>query len=161
MAKVLGVNHVAFTVKDMEAAVAHAVDVLGGECVIKFENTQECYKGACVVFGDSILSFLEATDESSFVAKIIEKQGYGVQHIGLDIEDIEGYVANLESKGVRVDRGHLQDGDFPEALVGPKSGFGVVLQLIAWKEGRFDTSPRAIKTLRRKYAELPGLKVLQ
>ena len=39
MAKVLGVNHIAFTVKSMEDAVKHAVDVLGGTCVIKFENT--------------------------------------------------------------------------------------------------------------------------
>ena len=108
-----------------------------------------------------MLSFLEATDESSFVAKIVEKQGYGVQHIGLEIDDIEGYVSQLESKGVRVDKGHLEDGDFPEALVGPKSGFGVVLQLIAWKGGRYDTSPRAIRILRQKYAELPGLKVLE
>ncbi|NVM26228.1 MAG: VOC family protein [Desulfobacterales bacterium] len=160
MAKVVRINHVAFAVKNMDEAIQSAVENLGGELMLKFECIDQKYKGACIQLGESIISVLEATDETSFVAKHIEARGVGVQHIGLEIDNLEEYVRQLELKGVRVDKANMKDEDFPEALVGPKVGNGVVLQLMQWKGGHFDVSPEGKERLMRKYAEAPNLRVI-
>ena len=161
MAKILGINHVAFAVKDMEKAIKTAVEGLGGEILIKFESLESKYKGACLQLGDSIISILEATDPDSFIAKHVETRGEGVQHVGLEIDNLKEYVEELESRGIRVEKSGMEDETFTEALVGPKIGNGVVLQLMQWKDGIYDTSPGGKERLRRKYSETPGLKLIE
>ena len=160
MSRVVGVNHIAFVVKDLEESTRTAVDVLGGEFVLKFESETGTYIGVCVRLGNSIVSYLQATDESSFIAKHLETRGPGVQHIGITIEGLDDYVAALEAEGVRVDKRDMSDGQFKEALVGPKTGQGVVLQLMEWRDGPMDATPEGKEQLKRKYRETPGLKVL-
>ncbi|MCF8033586.1 MAG: VOC family protein [Desulfarculaceae bacterium] len=161
MAKLVGINHVAFCVNDMEAAIKNAEDNLGGELMIRFESIPGKYKGACVAMGKDIVSYLEATDESSFVAGFIAKRGPGVQHMGLTIEDLPGYVAELEAKGVKVDKSDMDNEQFPEALVGPKTGQGVVLQLMGWKEHAMDTTPEGAEALKEKYRSDPSLRLIE
>lgn len=161
MAKILGINHVAFAVKDMEEAIASTVGGLGGEVIMKFESLDQKYKGACIQWGDSLISVLEATDPGSFIAKHVETRGVGVQHVGLEIDNLKEFVEQLEGRGVRVEKSGMKDETFPEALVGPKVGNGVVLQLMQWKDGPMDTSPEGIERLKRKYRETPGLKLIE
>mgnify|MGYP003345287821 CR=1 FL=1 len=63
-------------------------------------------------------------------------------------------------KGVKVDTSEMSDKKFPEALVGPKTGNGVVLQLTGWKEGPFDTSYDGCERLCEKYTQNPKLKLV-
>jgi len=157
LAKILGINHLAFVVKDLEESIVSAVDILGGELTMKIESTKEKYMGAIIQLGDSYISFLQATDESSFVAKYLETKGPGIQHMGLTIDDLEEYVAELEAGGVRVEKSGMKDEKFKEALVGPKTGNGVVLQLMEWRDGPMDVTPEGKERLKQKYRETPGL----
>ena len=161
MAKIIRINHVAFVVKNMDEAIKNAVENLGGELMMKFESTKAKYKGACIQLGEDIISVIEPTDESSFIAKHIEARGVGVQHIGLEIDNLEEYVKQLELKGIKVDKQDMKDENFKEALVGPRTGYGVVLQLCQWKEGPMDVSPGGKKRLIRKYRETPGLRLIE
>ena len=161
MAKIKGINHVAFAVKNVDEATQSALEILGGEVMMKFESTQNNYKGACIQLGESIISVIEATDESSFIAKHIEARGVGVQHIGLEIDNLEEYVKQLELKGVKVDKQHMEDENYQEALVGPKTGYGVVLQLTQWKGGPMDVSPEGKERIKQKYREVPGLQLIE
>ena len=160
MAKVKSINHIAFAVKDFNAALENAIEVLGGEMMMEFESIEDRYKGACVRFGDSIMSFISSDDPESFISKHVEKYGNSIQHIGLEIDNIEQYVENLEKKGIKVDTSEMSDKKFPEALVGPKTGNGVVLQLTGWKEGPFDASYDGCERLCEKYTQNPKLKLV-
>ena len=157
MAGVTGINHIAFAVKNLQDSLQNATEVLGGEIMMKFESLEDKYEGACVKFGTSIMSFISSHDPESFIYKFVEKHGNGVQHIGLEIDDIEQYVKELEKKGVRVDKGEMSDKTFPEALVGPKTGNGVVLQLTGWKKGPFDSTYEGCERLCEKYSQNPKL----
>lgn len=161
MAKVLGINHVAFVVGDLDESIRSAVEFMGAGVVLKFESLVGKYMGAVLQLGDDYISYLQATDPSSFVAKHLEGRGMGVQHMGLTIDDLDGFVEGLEKKGVRVDKTDMGNEKYREALVGPKVGKGVVLQLMAWKDGPMDTTPEGKERLRRKYLETPGLRVIQ
>ena len=158
MWKVKGINHIAFAVKDMEKAISNSVDNMGGELMIKFESETDKYLGACVALGEHVVSYLQPTSPDSFIAKHIERFGEGPQHMGITVEKLEEYVAFLESKNVGVDKSQLSNETFKEALVGPKFGQGVVLQLMEWKGGTIDLSPEGRELLNRKYQEEPGLK---
>ena len=160
MAGVTGINHIAFAVKNLKESLDNATEVLGGEIMMKFESIEDKYEGACVKFGSSIMSFITSHDPDSFIYKYVEKHGNGIQHIGLEIDNIEQYVENLEKKGVKVDTSEMSDKKFPEALVGPKTGNGVVLQLTGWKEGPFDTSYDGCERLCEKYTQNPKLKLV-
>ena len=99
MAKITAINHIAFAVKDLPAALDNAINVLGGEMMMEFESIEDKYKGACVRFGVSIMSFISSDDPDSFISQFVAKHGNGIQHIGLEIDNIEEYVAELEAKG--------------------------------------------------------------
>ena len=160
MTKVKSINHIAFAVKDFNGAIENAIKVLGGEMMMEFESIEDKYKGACVRFGDSIMSFISSDNPESFISKHVEKYGNSIQHIGLEIENIEEYVSMLESKGVRVDKTEMADEEYQEALVGPKVGNGVVLQLTGWKSGPFDATYEGCERLCKKYAQNPKLNLL-
>ena len=160
MAKVKSINHIAFAVKDFNGAIENAIKVLGGEMMMEFESIEDKYRGACVRFGDSIMSFISSDNPESFISKHVEKYGNSIQHIGLEIENIEEYVSMLESKGVRVDKTEMADEEYQEALVGPKVGNGVVLQLTGWKSGPFDATYEGCERLCKKYAQNPKLNLL-
>jgi methylmalonyl-CoA epimerase len=161
MAKIKGVNHLGFAVKNLEESVRSAEENLGGELIIKFESTKQKYKGALIQLGESIISLIESTDENGFIAKFVESRGEGIQHIGLEVDNLEEYIKHLESKGIRVDKTDMADANFPEALVGPRTGFGVVLQLMQWKTGTMDVSPEGKERIRQKYREVPGLRLIE
>ena len=160
MAKITSINHIAFAVKNLHDSLHNATEVLGGELMMRFESLEDKYEGACVKFGSSIMSFITSHDPDSFIYKYVEKYGNGIQHIGLEIDNIEQYVENLAKKGVKVDTSEMNDKKFPEALVGPKTGNGVVLQLTGWKEGPFDTSYDGCERLCKKYTQNPKLKLV-
>ena len=160
MAKITSINHIAFAVKNLQDSLHNATEILGGELMMRFESLEDKYEGACVKFGSSIMSFITSHDPDSFIYKYVEKHGNGIQHIGLEIDNIEQYVENLEKKGVKVDTSEMSDKKFPEALVGPKTGNGVVLQLTGWEEGPFDTSYDGCERLCEKYTQNPKLKLV-
>jgi LAO/AO transport system kinase len=161
MGCIKGINHIAFAVKDLEESIKSSVEIMGGELIMKFESTKQKYVGACIQLGENIISLLQATDESSFVSRHVEVRGVGVQHMGLTIEDLDSYVEELERKGVRVDKTDMANEKFKEALVGPKTGNGIVLQLMEWKDGPMDVSPEGKERLKQKYRETPGLRLME
>jgi len=55
----------------------------------------------------------------------------------------------------------MKDVNFQEALVGPRTGYGVVLQLMQWKGGPMDLSPEGRERLKQKYREVPSERLIE
>ena len=75
------------------------------------------------------IELLEPIAEESFLTKFLEKRGQGVHHITLQTPDLKEKISFLEGKGVRVVDKHLDDPDFRDAFISPKSACGVLFQL--------------------------------
>jgi hypothetical protein len=74
-------------------------------------------------------------DPEGFMAKFIEERGEGLHHLGLEVDDLDEYIQELEKKQVRIPVKSL-DGEFRrEILLSPKEASGVVWQVIEWKSG--------------------------
>ena len=80
--------------------------------------------------GDSEVELVKPTSEDSGVAKFLADRGGGMHHLCFEVDDIEGMMASLKEKGVRLIN------DTPQVLPGrkmafvhPKSTGGVLVEL--------------------------------
>ena len=132
---------------DMEAAI----DLLRARGAAKAakraeKSTSQGTIGSYIHFGGKVGVMVEVNCETDFVAKTEDFQALA--------KDLAMHVAASSPVAVSPE-------DFPEALVGPKVGNGVVLQLMQWKDGPMDVSPEGKERLKRKYRETPGLKLVE
>jgi len=131
MFKVLKLDHIGIAVKDMEAAKKFYTEVLGmtaqGEEVVEQQKVKVCF----IPSGDSEIELLESTSPEGPIAKFIEKNGEGIQHIAFKVDNIENALANLKAKGVRLidEAPRYGAGGASIAFIHPKATGGILLEL--------------------------------
>ena len=130
MAKVTKVNHVAIAVADLEAALPFWRDALG----LKLDHVEDVpSQKATVAFlpvGDTEVELVKPTAEDTGVAKFIAEKGGGMHHLCFEVDDIEGMLAVLKAKGVRlINEVPLELPGRKMAFVHPKSTGGVLVEL--------------------------------
>lgn len=131
MFEVLKVDHIGIAVKDLEQAKKFYTEVLGmkvmGEEVVEQQKVKVCF----IPSGDSEVELLESTAPDGPIAKFIEKNGEGIQHIALRVDNIENALADLKEKGVRLidEKPRYGAGGASIAFVHPKATGGILLEL--------------------------------
>jgi methylmalonyl-CoA epimerase len=127
----LTIDHLGIAVKSLTVAKgfyqklglsASAEEVVEGEQV----------RVAMLPVGESRLELLEATSESSAIAKFIAKRGEGLHHICLRVPDLAAVVDRLKKDGVRLvsDEIKIGAGGHRYVFVHPSSAGGVLLELV-------------------------------
>ena len=157
MARILRIDHVAVAVKDVEAGIASYQKILGAELVETAEVSimSNRMRAAYLKVGDGLIVLDGAVEPDGFIAKFIERRGEGLHHIGVVVDDLDGYVRDLEAAGVRIPHRETLGPLRREILLSPKDLCGVVIQVIEWKEGDAPTPEARIARLRR-YLESRG-----
>jgi methylmalonyl-CoA/ethylmalonyl-CoA epimerase len=131
MFKVQRVDHIGIAVKDLATAKKFYTDILGmasqGEEVVAEQKAKVCF----IPCGDSELELLEPTVEDGPIAKFIEKNGEGIHHIALRVDNIREALADLKAKGVRLidETPRYGAGGASIAFVHPRSTGGILLEL--------------------------------
>lgn len=129
--KVTRVDHIGIAVKNLDEMVKWYEETLG----VKAHGTEvvdeQKVKVAFLPIGESELELLESTSDDGPVAKFIEKNGEGVQHIALRVDNIEETLAELKAKEVRLidQTPRYGAGNASIAFVHPKATHGVLLEL--------------------------------
>ncbi|HWR38837.1 MAG TPA: methylmalonyl-CoA epimerase [Patescibacteria group bacterium] len=128
---VLKVDHIGIAVKDMEQAKKFYTDVLGltamGEEVVEEQKVKVCF----IPCGDSEVELLESTSPDGPVAKFIEKNGEGIQHIAFKVDNIEAALSALKEEGVRMidEKPRYGAGGASIAFMHPKATGGILMEL--------------------------------
>lgn len=93
------IDHLGIAVKSLAAAKA-IYEKLG--LTVSQEETveQEQVRIVMIPMGESRLELLEATSETSTIAKFIAKRGEGLHHVCLRVPDLAAAVARLKKDGV-------------------------------------------------------------
>jgi methylmalonyl-CoA/ethylmalonyl-CoA epimerase len=130
MAKITKVNHVAIAVADLDGALAFWRDALG----LQLDHVEDVpSQKAAVAFmpiGDTEVELVKPTAEDTGVAKFIAERGGGMHHLCFEVDDIEGMLAQLKAKGVRlINETPLELPGRKMAFVHPKSTNGVLVEL--------------------------------
>lgn len=125
------IDHLGIAVKDMEAAIKFYEQALG-VAVTKTEVVEEQkVKVAFIPVGESKVELLESTAPDGPVAKYIEKNGEGIQHIAFKVDNIEEALADLKAKGVKLidEKPRIGAGGARIAFIHPKATFGTLIEL--------------------------------
>lgn len=100
--KILKIDHIGIAVASIEKSLKFYEGILGLKCTGEEVVSEQRVKTAFLPTGDSEIELLEATDPESPIAKFIAKKGEGMQHIALQVEDIDAALRELSAQGVRL-----------------------------------------------------------
>ena len=129
--KVTRVDHIGIAVKNLDEMVKWYEDTLG----VKAHGTEVVDEQKVTVaflpIGESELELLESTSDDGPIAKFIEKNGEGIQHIALRVDNIDETLEVLKEKGIRMidQTPRYGAGGARIAFVHPKATHGVLLEL--------------------------------
>ena len=124
------VDHVGIAVKNLDESVQF-YESLGFKATGYEVVAEQKVKVAFLPCGDSELELLESTDPDGPIARFIEKNGPGIQHIAIRVDDIDKALEELKEKGVRLidQTPRYGAGGARIAFVHPKATGGVLLEL--------------------------------
>ena len=125
------IDHLGIAVKSLAAAKA-IYEKLGLNVSPEETVEQEQVRVVMVPVGASRLEPLEATSESSTIARFIAKRGEGLHHVCLKVPDLAAAVELLKREGVRLVSDEIKTGagGHRYVFVHPSSTGGVLLELV-------------------------------
>ena len=126
------VDHIAIAVRSITESRTWFESVYGARYLGQKENVDQQYIVAYFLMGESLITMLEGTTPESFVTQHIEKRGEGLQHMGIEVDDLDAFLDNAETQGAKVSARRTIEGIRKEALISPRSAFGLILQPIEW-----------------------------
>lgn len=130
MAKPIKINHIGIAVADIDESLKFWRDALGIELSHIEDVPSQKAKVAFLPVGESEVELVNPTTDDSGVAKFIAERGGGMHHLCIEVDDIEGVIANLKEKGVRmIDETPKELPGRKMAFVHPKSAGGVLVEL--------------------------------
>jgi methylmalonyl-CoA epimerase len=135
------VDHIAIAVRSIAESRAAFEELYGAVYLGQAENPEGQYVVAFFRWGENMVTMLEGQTPESFVTQHVEKRGEGVQHMGIEVDDLDAFLARLEAGGARVSNRIARAGIRKEALVSPRSAFGIILQPIEWLGEMRDLAP--------------------
>lgn len=104
---VTAIDHVGVAVPDLDAAIAWYTDHLGMVAVHEEVNEEQGVREAMLSFPgagekSAALQLLAPIDESSTIAKFIDRNGPGLQQLAYRVTDIDEISSELRARGVRL-----------------------------------------------------------
>ena len=128
--KVLKIDHIGIAVKNL-AESSKLYEMLGIASAGVEEVAEQKVRVSFFPVGDSEIELLESTAPDGPVARYIEKNGEGIQHIALRVDNLEEALAELKAKGVRLidEKPRYGAGGAKIAFIHPKATGGVLLEL--------------------------------
>lgn len=100
--KALKLDHVGIAVSNLDEALKLYTEVLGLEVHGTEVVEEQKVRVAFLPVGDTEVELLESTSPDGPVAKFIERNGEGVQHLAFKVENIEEAIKEMLDKGMRM-----------------------------------------------------------
>ena len=128
------IDHVGIAVPDLDEAMAFYRDTFGMETVHEEVNQEQGVREAMVAVGDSgsCIQLLAPLDETSTIAKFLDRHGPGIQQLAYRVTDVEAVSAVLRERGLRVLNDVAKGGTAGSLVnfVHPQDAGGVLIELV-------------------------------
>lgn len=130
------IEHLGIAVSNLQDSIIMFEKLLNTRCYKTEEVISEGVRTAFFQVGESKIELLEATKPDSPIAKFLAKQGGGIHHIALDVDDIEAEMERLKSLDFILIQESPKDGADNKriAFLHPKSTNGVLVELCQEKK---------------------------
>jgi methylmalonyl-CoA/ethylmalonyl-CoA epimerase len=131
------IDHVGIAVPDLDEALAFYVDTLGMTVRHEETNQEQGVREAMVSVGGAedegaCLQLLAPVDETSTIAKFLDRSGPGLQQLAYRVTDVEKVSTLLRERGLRLlyDEPRRGTADSRINFVHPKDAGGVLVELV-------------------------------
>ena len=131
MPQIKAINHVAVVVEDMEKSLVFWRDALGIQLHELRDVPAEKSQVTFLPLAGAEVELVMPTTDDSGIAKYLAKHGQGMHHLCLEVDDIEGMMAQLKAKDIRLineEPRTAADGK-KYAFIHPESTGGVLVEL--------------------------------
>jgi methylmalonyl-CoA/ethylmalonyl-CoA epimerase len=127
--KIKRVEHIAIAVDSMKQSLDLMRDTFGLE--LEYEEQIGQTRLAMLPVGQSYIELLEGHGPDSGVSKWIAEKGTGLFHICFEVDDIEGAIAELKAKDVKLqsDTWRIGHGGSKIIFLDPSATGNVVIEL--------------------------------
>ncbi|OBA63317.1 methylmalonyl-CoA epimerase [Mycobacterium sp. 1100029.7] len=134
---VTAIDHVGIAVADLDAAIAWYHDTLGMVLVHEEVNEDQGIREAMIAVqdgepGTAQIQLMAPIDESSTIAKFLDKRGPGIQQMAVRVRDLDTLCESLRAKGVRLVYEAPRRGTANSRInfIHPKDAGGVLMELV-------------------------------
>ncbi|ASW89622.1 methylmalonyl-CoA epimerase [Mycobacterium marseillense] len=134
---VTAIDHVGIAVADLDAAIDWYHDHLGMILVHEEVNEEQGIREAMLAVrgapaGTAQIQLMAPFDESSTIAKFLDKRGPGIQQMAVRVSDLDTMVERLREQGVRLIYDAPRRGTANSRInfIHPKDGGGVLIELV-------------------------------
>jgi methylmalonyl-CoA/ethylmalonyl-CoA epimerase len=136
-ALVTAIDHVGIAVADLDAAIAWYHDHLGMILVHEEVNNDQGIREAMLAVrgapsGTAQIQLMAPIDDSSTIAKFLDKRGPGVQQLAVRVSDLDSLSERLRSHDVRLVYDAPRRGTANSRInfIHPKDAGGVLIELV-------------------------------
>ena len=135
-----GVSHIGVAVENLEKARELYKTIFSRE-----SSEPEFFgelKFSFVSFGSTHVELLESTTPEGVIRKFIDKKGEGVHHISYEVDDIEGEMTALKTRGVEfiTEKPYFNAHKNLVIFLHPRSTKGVLTELIQYTGKKKESS---------------------
>jgi methylmalonyl-CoA epimerase len=129
--KIGRIHHVAVVVRSIDESLRFYRDSLGLEVETIAEVPDDRVRIAFLGVGESKVELVQPTDDTTGVARFLESKGEGFHHVCFEVDNLAESLMRLEIDGVElIDTAPRRGAEGPVAFVHPRSGHGVLVELI-------------------------------
>jgi methylmalonyl-CoA/ethylmalonyl-CoA epimerase len=125
------VHHVAVVVRSIDESLGFYRSMLGLELENVMDVPADRVRIAFLAVGESKVELVEPTDESTGVARFLASKGEGFHHVCFEVDNLAETLLRLEIEGIElIDTAPRRGAEGPVAFIHPRSGHGVLVELI-------------------------------
>ena len=97
--KILGLDHIAFVVRDIDETIARASDIVDGRAVGERIHVSDIDLQV-LLSGETQLELIEVRTAGFGMPELKDGETAAFGHLGLEVDDLEGAKAELAGRGV-------------------------------------------------------------
>jgi methylmalonyl-CoA/ethylmalonyl-CoA epimerase len=164
MKEAIGIDHITLCVKNLAATEFLFTHILGFHVIWSAQDVgsdKSSMDTVVVQRGDAKIALMQGRNKErkSQISEFIDKYGEGVQHIALEVDDIEAVCREWETHGVRFS-GDIKDGrdgfgPLKQRFTYPLfPGCGVFLELTQRQHGREESKTFVRATVESLYRDI-------
>jgi methylmalonyl-CoA epimerase len=129
------VHHVAVVVRSIDESLGF-YRALGLELENVLDVPTDRVRIAFLAVGESKVELVEPTDETTGVARFLASKGEGFHHVCFEVDNLAETLLRLEIEGIElIDTAPRRGAEGPVAFIHPRSGHGVLVELIEARGG--------------------------
>jgi methylmalonyl-CoA/ethylmalonyl-CoA epimerase len=129
--KLLGLDHIAIVVRDIDETIARAGDAFDGRAVDE-RFVSDDIDLQFLLFGDTRLELIEVRSAGFGMPRLKDGETAVFGHLGIEVDDLDDAKAELTRRGVTLEGEFETDADH-SIFTAPQTTFGVTLHLIEHK----------------------------